>query len=416
MSNVPRETTQPLTHIKDLTPDPANRRQHNPRNIGMLVDALQKVGASRSIVLDENDVILAGNGVVEAASEAGLTKVQIVEADGETLVAVRRRGLTEAQKRELAIYDNRTAELATWNVEQLQADLKDGLDLAPFFFDDELKALLAEDGAKGGLTDPDAVPAERATDIQLGDLFELGSHRLLCGDSTKAEDVGRLMDQPAVLCATDPPYGVDFEGAKYNPRAKHWKAIDGDKRQGTDLRAWLGAAISLWLEYIESDAAFYFWTAAMNEGAAAAAVQDAGLHIQSQIIWVKNCLVLGQADYHWRHENCWYAFKKGATHRWFGARDKTTVWEVAKVANSKYEHPMQKPVELFCIPIRHHTLDGDLCFEPFAGSGSQILAAEQLGRRCAAIELNPSFCQVIIDRWEAFTGLKAQKVGEAIRA
>lgn len=133
-----------LSHIKDLTPDPANRRQHNPRNLGMLADALRKVGASRSIVVDEDGVILAGNGVVEAASEAGLTKVQIVEADGETIIAVRRRGLTEAQKRELAIYDNRTAELATWDVEQLKADTANGLDLAPFFFEDELKELARE--------------------------------------------------------------------------------------------------------------------------------------------------------------------------------------------------------------------------------------------------------------------------------
>jgi len=130
-----------IGHVRDLTPDPANRRAHNPRNLGMLVDALQKVGASRSIVVDEDGVILAGNGVVEAASEAGITKLQIVDADGDTLVAVRRRGLTPSQKRDLAIYDNRTAELAEWNVEQLAADLQNGEDLAAFFFDDELKTL-----------------------------------------------------------------------------------------------------------------------------------------------------------------------------------------------------------------------------------------------------------------------------------
>lgn len=143
-----------LAHIKDLKPDQTNRRSHNPRNLGMLVDALQKVGASRSIVVDEDGVILAGNGVVEAASEAGLTKLQIVEADGETIVAVQRKGLTDAQKRDLAIYDNRTAELAEWNIEQLGADLKNGEDLSVFFYDDELKRI--------GVIVPEFGPASEA--------------------------------------------------------------------------------------------------------------------------------------------------------------------------------------------------------------------------------------------------------------
>lgn len=404
-----------VTHIKDLKADPENRRKHNPRNIGMVVDALQQVGASRSIVIDEDNVVLAGNGVTEAAAEAGITKVQVVEVDGETLVAVRRRGLTGEQKRALAIYDNRTAELAEWDPDQLMADVDAGLSLQPWFTTDEQNRLLGGTSKAWG-TDPDSVPAARATDIQLGYLFELGANRLLCGDSTQAADVAVVMgSEKAVLCATDPPYGVDFAGAKYNPRAKQWQGIAGDKRQGADLRSWLGGAIALWLVHIERDAAFYFWTAAMSEGAAAAAVQDAGLHIQSQIIWVKNCLVLGQADYHWRHENCWYAFMKGAKHRWFGERDKTTVWEVRKDANSDYEHPMQKPVELFVIPLRHHTAEGEICFEPFAGSGAQLIAAEQLQRACRAIEISPTYVQVAIDRWEAFTGQKAVKVGEAIR-
>jgi DNA modification methylase len=223
-----------------------------------------------------------------------------------------------------------------------------------------------------------------------------------------------LAGEKAILCATDPPYGVDFAGAKYNPRAKQWAGIEGDKRTGTDLREWLGAGIAVWVAHCREDAAFYFWCAAMTEGAAAAAaITDAGLHIQSQIIWVKNALVLGQADYHWRHENCWYAFKKGAKHRWLGERDKTTVWEVKKVASADYEHPMQKPVELYATAIRNHTYPGELCFEPFSGSGTQILACEQLQRNCVAIEVHPPFVQVAIDRWEAFTGKTAVKAGEA---
>lgn len=217
------------THIKDLVSDPKNRRKHNPRNIGMVVDALQKVGAARSIVIDEDNVILAGNGVTEAAAEVGITKVRVIDAAGDELVAVRRTGLSAKQKRDLAIYDNRTAELAEWDVAQLQADLEAGLTLEPWFNEDELAALLAKQITPvDGLTDPDAVPAERATDIKIGDLFQSGKHRLLCGDSTKAEDVKRVLNgKKADLCLTDPPYGI----------AENYKSHDDSKQNLAALAA-----------------------------------------------------------------------------------------------------------------------------------------------------------------------------------
>lgn len=199
-----------VTHIKDLRADPANRRKHNPRNLGMVVDALQSVGAARSIVIDEDNVILAGNGVTEAAAEAGITRVRVVDADGEEIIAVRRSGLTDEQKRKLAIYDNRTAELAEWDPEQFKSDLDAGLAFEPYFTEKELSGIV---GRKveffAGHTDPDEAPAPRPTAIQSGDLFELGSHRLLCGDCTAQGDVGRLMgDSMADLGLTDPPYGI----------------------------------------------------------------------------------------------------------------------------------------------------------------------------------------------------------------
>jgi DNA modification methylase len=245
-----------------------------------------------------------------------------------------------------------------------------------------------------------------------GDIWILGDHRLMCGDSTSAESVVRLMGGArAHLMATDPPYGVDFSGAKYNPRAKEWAGIANDKLQGDDLKSFLLAMLRAWLPHVEEEAGFYFWTAAMQEGAAAAAaaaaIRETGLHIQSQIIWNKNALVLGQADYQWKHENCWYAFWKGKHHRWLGERDKTTVWEVSKVAHSEYVHPMQKPVELYEIPQLHHTKSGEAVVEPFSGSGSQIIAAEKLGRRCYAMELEPTYVDVAVARWEKFTGKKA---------
>jgi DNA modification methylase len=376
----------------------------------MLVDALQKVGASRSIVLDENDVILAGNGVVEAASEAGLTKVQVVEADGDTIVAVRRRGLSEEQKRDLAIYDNRVAELATWNVEQLAADLKDGLDLSPFFFEEELKSILG-DGPKVGLTDPDAVPAERPTGIVAGDLFELGAHRLLCGDCTTAGDVVRLMGNVApFLMVTDPPYGVNYDPDWRNEAADRGLIDHAARRVGlvtNDNRIdWTPA----W-ELSPSDVC-YCWHADRHANAVQVSLEAARYEIRSQIIWAKSRFAISRGHYHWQHEPCWYAVRAGANADWIGDRSQTTLWAVTLDENVAGGHSAQKPVELMTRSIKNH--GGDV-YDPFCGSGTTVIAAEQLLRRCFAIELEPQYCQVIIDRWEAFTGQKAVKVGEAIR-
>jgi DNA modification methylase len=404
-----------LTHIKDLTPDPVNRRSHNPRNVGMLVDALQKVGASRSIVVDEDGVILAGNGVVEAASEAGLTKLQIVEADGETIVAVRRRGLTPAQKRELAIYDNRTAELAEWNVEQLAADLRNGEDLTAFFFEDELKTLLAgAEGVKGGLTDPDAVPQERPTGIVAGDLFELGAHRLLCGDSTAGADVARLLGSVVPhLCVTDPPYGVNYDPGWRNVEAAKGNLAYAARRIGpvtNDNRADWREAWALF----PGDVLYSWHPPGATSLVHAAAIQDSGFTIRMQIIWAKSNFPIGRSDYHVRHEPCWYAVRTGKPSKRTDDRTQTTLWEINLDKNVEGGHSTQKPVECMARAIRNH--ETEVVYDPFLGSGTTIVAAEQLSRQCFALEIEPLYCQVSIDRWEAFTGQKAQKVGEAVRA
>lgn len=417
--------------LTDLTPDPANRRTHSPRNLGMLVDALKVVGASRSIVVDETGMILAGNGVVEAASAAGLSKVQIVEADGETIIAVRRRGLTAAQKRQLAIYDNRTAELAEWNVDQLAADLQNGEDLTAFFLPDELASILGT-GAKAGQTDPDAVPAVRATEIQRGDLFELGAHRLLCGDCTTATDVALVMnEQHAQLMNTDPPYGVNYDhqdahDAKNDAygetkQYRTFQKITGDELTGEYLQRFLETAIRVAVPHLVKNAAFYLWHPMLTQGTffAAAAAAAADILIHRQIIWVKPHFIFGRGDYHWKHELCFYGWQRGFRPPFYGERNQDTVWLLAEgggTIRKDQDHPTQKPVALFEPPILNHTRAAEWAYEPFAGSGSQLIACEQHARRCVALEIEPPYCQVILDRWEAFTGQRAVKVGEAIRA
>jgi DNA modification methylase len=275
----------------------------------------------------------------------------------------------------------------------------------------DLYDALLLDELRTGDSEPVAVTEDEVPDppveaiTQPGDLWLCGEHRVLCGDSTKAEDVGRVMaEQRAAIVATDPPYGVDFKGAKYNPRAKPWAGIAGDKRQGDELTEWLSKVLRTCLPHVMDDAVFYVWTAPMQEGAAAAAMMQAGLHIQSQIIWVKNAFALGQADYQWRHEPCWYAYRKGERHRWNGGRDKSTVWEVTKVANQKYEHPHQKPVELFTRTLQYHTQTGEILFDPFLGSGTTMIAAEQLGRRCYGIEIASPYVDVCCRRYLNQTG------------
>jgi len=385
--------------LADLTADPRNRRTHNPRNVGMVIQALQAVGAARSIVIDEDDVILAGNGVTEAATAAGLTKLQIVEADGETVIAVRRRGLTPAQKRQLAMYDNRTAELAEWNLEQLAEDLKNGEDLGAFFSTNELTALLGEPPPTEGATDPEVEPELRPTTIQRGDLFALGAHRLLCGDSTQAATVARVMaGELAHLVFTDPPYGVDYTGGM-----KVRKRLAGD----TSATLYEPAA-RLAATFSDSQAALYLWHADIKAGSAAAAAEGAGYEIRSVLVWYKNNAQFAafSAHYKQKHECCYYCVKRGHAPRWYGPTNEVTVWECDRAAVNDF-HPTQKPVALAERACTNSSAPGDRVLDLFLGGGSTLIACERLGRVAYGIEIDPQYVQVAIDRWEAFTGQTA---------
>ena len=380
-----------------LVPHPENWRVHPEKQRKALQTVLGSIGWADAIIarqLDDGTYQIL-DGHLRAESTDGKVPVLVVDLD-------------DNEARILLATHDPLASMAQTN-DELVRDMMSAID-ATDDLDDLLRRI-----HKDSLIDPDddlkdvepqlelADQLQQKWGTQQGQLWTIKgkqTHRLLCGDSTNPDDVTRVMNcESAWLMATDPPYGVDFAGAKYNPRAKKWDAIENDKHQGGDLTSFIADMLTAWLPHTEKAAGFYFWTAAMNEGAAAAAaIRNAGLHIQSQIIWNKNCLVLGQADYHWKHENCWYAFRKGEKHRWLGGRDKTTVWDVAKVANSSYVHPMQKPLELYSIPMAHHTNEGELVCEPFAGSGSQFVAAEQMNRRCNGIELMPKYVAVILQR------------------
>lgn len=384
----------------------------------MVVDALQKVGAARSIVIDEHGVILAGNGVTEAAAEAGITKVRVIDASGDELIAVRRTGLTDEQKVALAIYDNRGAELAEWNIEQLVQDQANGIDLTPYFFAEELAKLLPADGT-AGLTDPDEVPETRATDIVLGDLFELGRHRLLCGDSTSSADVARLMGGKIVdIAFTSPPYalGKSIKLSGNTSMSKGESAYVGhDDDPGLWLSlmgAWFAASepfVSAWVVNVQPLAgnkrALMEWLYANRERLVDIVTWDKGHAAPAMAAGV-----LGS-----RYEWIVIWGKNGSSRTipfssWRGTIQ--SVVEIPPQRNNEFAdvHGATMPVALAEWAV------GTLCdkvrtvYDPFSGTGTATIAAERLGRSSFAMELSPSYCQIAIDRWEAFTGLKAIKV------
>lgn len=280
-----------------------------------------------------------------------------------------------------------------------------------------------EDDKQKGATDPDAVPElPKKARSRTGDLYLLGEHRLLCGDSTIEADVRRLMGKDrAVLMATDPPYGVEYtddvrvasdRAHVRKQREQKWEvAIDNDDKTGADIQPFLEAVFRAAVAAaLDKKAAWYLWHAQMTQGFfAAAAAAAAKLILHRQIIWVKPTLLFGFGDYHWRHELCFYGWIQGNRPPFYGERNQTTVWEITnETSNANRVHPTQKPVQIFEIPMNNHVKTGGICYEPFSGSGSQIIAGQRLGRRVRAMEKDPIYVDVAVQRWEEFTGGKAK--------
>jgi DNA modification methylase len=411
ISSDPENDTDALD-LSSLTPDPQNARRHSERNLAAIQASLQAVGAARSIVIDETGTILAGNATVEAAGTLGLTRVRVIDTDGTDLVAVRRTGLTPDQKRTLALYDNRTAELADWDPDVL-ALLADDLDLSGLWEPDELADLIAgaEATIRPLLTDPDDVPDPPSTPVtRPGDLWHLGPHRLLCGDATKPQDLARLMEGHQAHCLwTDPPYGVNYVG-----KTKDALTLANDEAAG--LEGLLKAAFTTVMPVMREGASFYM---AHPAGPLALTflqvVTELGWAVRQSLVWVKDSLVLGHADYHYQHEPILYGFLPGPGRRgrggvgWYGDAAQTTVFEIPRPKRSE-AHPTMKPVALIAAMLANSTRPGDLVLDPFAGSGSTLIACETLGRVARLLELDPRYCDVVVQRWEELTGEPAQRL------
>jgi len=345
-------------------------------------------------------MVVDGHLRLAAALRLGLTHIPVALADD----------LTDAQIKAFRLLANRSATWAEWDDDLLALELndlkEDGFDLGLTGFDAEEVNTLLEHGLGFGRQNENSIPTDVETRVQPGDLWRMGSHRLLCGDATKQTDVGRLLGhRRPTLMVTDPPYGVSYDPAWRNEAGASSTSRTG-KVENDHRVDWREA----W-KLFPGDIA-YVWHAGVHAGAVAESLEAAEFRVRSQIIWSKPRFALSRGDYHWQHEPCWYAVREGSKSNWQGGRDQSTVWAVGNSGriDAGTVHGTQKPVEIIRRPILNHTLWGDVVYDPFAGSGTTVVAAHTVGRSCFAIELSPRYCDVIIERFEALTGEKADKL------
>jgi DNA modification methylase len=390
-----------MTSIKDLKSDHKNARKRTDRSAKLIAESLQRFGAARSIVIDEDNRILAGNGTIEGAKAAGIKNVRVIETDGTEIIAVKRTGLSEDEKIGLALADNRTSDLSDWDKDMLQ-QLSEEHDIAPWFDADDLAEILGtvEQLPAEGLTDADDVPDAPAEPItKPGDLWILGDHRLLCGDSTDVNALERLMDgAKADLWLTDPPYNVNYEG-----KTADSLKIKNDSMKDAEFRQFLNDVYVSANCVLRPGAVFYIWHADSEGYNFRGAAFDAGWKVRQCLIWLKSSMVMGRQDYQWKHEPCLYGWTEGAAHFWNSDRKQTTILEFAKPSRNG-EHPTMKPVDLFQYQMANSTKPGDIVLDSFGGSGTTLIAAERISRKARLMELDPAYCDVIVQRWQAFTG------------
>jgi DNA modification methylase len=397
--------------VDKLIPYARNARTHSPAQIAQIAASIREWGFTVPVLIDEAGMIIAGHGRVLAAQQLGLDEVPVIVA----------RGWTEAQKRAYVIADNKLTENGGWDEALLKVEFADlaaaGFDTLLMGFDEFEVARLT--GSHAGLTDPDAAPELPANPkSRRGELWLLGRHRLLCGDATNADDVSAALGgvKPHLM-VTDPPYGVNYNAAWREGADLNLGLGLGKKGSGRALGAVANDDRCDWREawaLFPGDVA-YVWHASWHTSNVQTSLECSGFDIRYSIIWAKQLLVFGRGDYHWQHEPCWYAVRKHRQGHWNGARDQTTLWSIKNNnplgggREQKTGHSTQKPVECMRRPIENNSSPGQAVYDPFVGSGTTIIAAEMTARSCHAIEVNPAYVDVTIQRWQDFTGEKATR-------
>ena len=388
--------------IEALIPYINNSRKHSDEQVAQIAASIKEFGWTNPILVDGTNGIIAGHGRILAARKLGMDKVPTIEL----------AHLSDTQKKALIIADNKLALNADWDTELLTIELNelisDDFALDILGFDkDELDALLNVIEPNAGLTDEDAVPdVPEEPKTKLGDIYILGNHRLMCGDSTSIDAVEKLLQsQKADLLFTDPPYGVSYEGG-HNKKKR--QGIIADTLKGEDLTDLFYESLSTAITWLKDGAALYVWYASGKSIETYASLAKLPLKLRAVIQWykVKSGLGAFMSQYIPNCEPCMYLHKEGCSPSWYGPANEKTVWELKKESTNAY-HPTQKPVELPERAITNSTKQGDSVLDLFGGSGSTLIACEKIGRLARVMELDPKYCDVIVKRWEDFTGKKA---------
>ena len=379
-------TEMQLVPISKLVPYVNNARTHSPEQITKLRSSLREFGFINPVIIDRDYGVIAGHGRIMAAKEEGIKEVPCVFADH----------LTEAQKKAYIIADNRMAMDAGWDEELLRVEIESlqGMDFDPLLtgFDEKELAALFDDGTEAKEDDFDVdAELQKPAFSRLGDVWTLGRHRLVCGDSTQAETYTTLMDGvKANLVITDPPYNVNYEGSAGK--------IKNDNMAGEKFYEFLLAAFKNMESVMAADASIYVFHADTEGLNFRRAFADAGFYLSGCCIWKKQSLVLGRSPYQWQHEPVLYGWKKNGKHQWYTGRKETTIWEFDKPKKNG-DHPTMKPIPLLAYPIGNSSMANSVVLDPFGGSGSTLIACEQTDRICRTIELDEKFCDVIVNRY-----------------
>lgn len=424
--------------VASIKPSPRNARTHGPEQLKEIEASIVQFGWTMPMLIEEDGTIIAGHGRETAAQVIYAGGGSIRMADGSPIPknhvpAIIPRGWTDQQKRAYALADNKIPLNAGWDPTILRSELTflkaNDFNLQQLGFTDiELVSFMA---APPSGEDPEATPEPTDNPVSRpGDLWVLGNHRILCGDSTNAEDVERSLDgsKPKIM-VTDPPYGVN-----YNPKWRDELGIDWTGQvQRKKSRAVVKSLKSRSLGKVKNDdradwteawklfdgVAAYVWHGGLHAGEVQQSLEAAGLMIRCQIIWVKQHFVFSRGDYHWQHEPCWYAVRKGESGGWTGDRKQTTTWQIQNASAFKGDkgdgltgHGTQKPIECMRRPILNNSRPGDVVYEPFAGSGTTIIAAEMENRACRAIELSPTYVDVCVRRWQTYAKATATLAGD----
>jgi DNA modification methylase len=387
-----------IVPIAQLAPYEHNPRTHSEAQIRQLRRSISEFGFTNPLLIDEQCGIIAGHGRLLAAIAEGLRELPCITV----------AGLSPTQRQALVIADNQLALNADWDDKLLAQEIAAlklaDFDLSMLGFSDEVLAAIANADTEGK-TDPDEIPEAPAEPItRERDVWLLGKHRLMCGSSTVADQVAALLGgaEPHLMVTDPPPYGVEYDADWRN----HALRADGSASNGRAIGQVTNDDRSDWREawsLFPGDVA-YVWHAGRHASSVQESLESVGFEIRCQLIWAKQQFAIGRGHYHWMHEPCWYAVRRGKTAHWSGDRKQTTVWEIDKPQKSETGHSTQKPVECMKRPIENNSVHGDSVYEPFSGSGTTIIAAEMTERTCYAMEIHPPYVDVAVLRWQAFTG------------